>query len=85
MRLPQRLVIACELAIVVVHDRRTTDAYHRLVDQRSGWVVTALTEEYPLAISVMSQDVEMTIARCVPLRLEGTAVGTSIAGDEIEV
>lgn len=33
----------------------------------------------------MSQDVEMTIVRCVPLRLEDTAAGMNTAVDETEV
>lgn len=85
MQLPLRLVIACELDTVVVHDRQTTDADHRHVDRRSARVVTELIEDYPSATSVMSQDAEMTIGRCDPPRLEATAVGTNIAADEIGV
>ena len=78
-------MIACELDTVVVHDRQTTDAYHRHVDQGSGWAVTELIEDYPSATSVMSQDVEMTIVRCVPPRLEAIVVGMNIVADETGV
>lgn len=71
--------------MAVVHDRQTTDAYHRHADQHSGWVVTELIEVYPSATSVMSQDVEMIIVPSVPPRLEGTAAGMSTAVDETGV
>lgn len=85
MQLLRRRVIIYELAMVVVHDRQTTDADHRHVDRHNGWVVTELIEGYHSATSAMSQDVEMIIVPSVRLRLEGTAAGMSTAVDETGV